>query len=164
MTLTEKVAYIKGLTDGLKLDEKKDEVKVINAIIELLEDLALSVYDVEETLDEVAEQVDAIDADLAELEEDFTDLLEDEFDDDEDDDLWDDDDEEAFYEVVCPSCGEEICVEEDTLFEGEIKCPECGENLEFDFSDLHDEECGCGCFHGTEEDEDLAGGEEELKF
>ena len=29
MTVTEKVAYIKGLVDGLDLDAKKDEVKVI---------------------------------------------------------------------------------------------------------------------------------------
>ena len=29
MNLTEKVAYIKGLTDGLKLDDNKDEVKFL---------------------------------------------------------------------------------------------------------------------------------------
>ena len=28
MTVTEKVAYIKGLVDGLDLDAKKDEVKL----------------------------------------------------------------------------------------------------------------------------------------
>ena len=40
MNLTERIAYIRGLAEGLKLDESKDEVKVINAIIDLLEDMA----------------------------------------------------------------------------------------------------------------------------
>ena len=58
MTVTEKVAYIKGLVDGLDLDAKKDEVKVIKAIIELLDDMAMSVSDLEEGLDVVSDQVD----------------------------------------------------------------------------------------------------------
>ena len=41
MTLNEKIAYIKGLANGLSLDEKKPEVKVINEILELLEDMAI---------------------------------------------------------------------------------------------------------------------------
>ena len=63
MTVTEKVAYIKGLVDGLDLDAKKDEVKVIKAIIELLDDMAMSVSDLEEGLDVVSDQVDEIDED-----------------------------------------------------------------------------------------------------
>ena len=66
MTVTEKVAYIKGLVDGL--DAKKDEVKVIKAIIELLDDMAMSVSDLEEGLDVVSDQVDEIDEDLSDLE------------------------------------------------------------------------------------------------
>ena len=33
MNLTERIAYIRGLADGLKLDENRDEVKVIKAMI-----------------------------------------------------------------------------------------------------------------------------------
>ena len=40
MNLTEKIAYIRGLCEGLKLDEEKPEVKVINAIIDLLDDMS----------------------------------------------------------------------------------------------------------------------------
>lgn len=47
MTLSEKIAYIKGLTDGLKLDTEKDEVKVINALVDLLEDLTVKVQDLD---------------------------------------------------------------------------------------------------------------------
>ena len=63
MNLTEKVAYIKGLTDGLKLDDNKDEVKVLKAITDLLEDLALTVADLEDAADETTELLDVLDED-----------------------------------------------------------------------------------------------------
>ena len=47
MNLTEKISYIKGLAEGLNLDESKPEVKVINAIVELLDDMAYSVSDMQ---------------------------------------------------------------------------------------------------------------------
>lgn len=150
MTLSEKIAYIRGLVDGLELDEKKDEVKVINAIIELLDDMTYAVEDMQELYDELSEQVDAIDEDLSTVEDDLYDECCDcdDCDNDCDDcdccDCYDDD--EAFYEVTCGKCDEQICVSEDILLEGEIECPNCGEVLEFDFSGLFDdEECHCGC-------------------
>lgn len=131
MTATEKVAYIKGLVDGLNLDADKDEVKVIKAIIELLDDMALTVSDLEEGLDVVSEQVDEIDEDLADLE---TYVYE------EDDDCCCDDDCDCdCYEIECPACHEIICVDDEILEDGSIDCPNCGELLEFDFDD-----CCCG--------------------
>lgn len=159
MTLNEKMAYIRGLSEGLKLDENKDEVKVLNAILDLLDDLTVATTSIEDHYDELSEQVDEIDDDLAEVE----DILYDEDDDccscDEDDD----DDDEPFYEVTCAKCGETICVSEDVLLEGEIQCPNCGEMLEFDFSDLFDEDdccsddcgCDCGCCSSNSSDEDI---------
>ena len=73
MTITEKIAYIKGLAEGLALDESKPEVKVINAIVDLLDDIAYDLTDVEELYDELSEQVDEIDEDLAEVESDLYD-------------------------------------------------------------------------------------------
>ena len=92
MNLTEKIAYIKGLTEGLSLDESKPEVKVINAIIDLLDDIAYDVKDLEELYDELSEEVDEIDQDLADVEDELFD------DDDEDYDDFDDfdDEEEPF--------------------------------------------------------------------
>lgn len=146
MNLTERIAYIRGLAEGLKLDENKDEVKVINAIIDLLEDMAYDVTDMEDIVDDVCNQVDEIDEDLADLEEDFYGELDDE----------DFDDDDFYYEVTCGKCGEVITVDEDVLLEGEIVCPNCGEQLEFDFSDLTDDECDCGCCdHDDHADEDL---------
>ena len=48
MTVTEKVAYFKGLSEGMAIDENSKEGKLINAITEVLADLALSVEDLEE--------------------------------------------------------------------------------------------------------------------
>ena len=135
MNLTEKISYIKGLAEGLSLDESKPEVKVINAIVELLDDMAYSVSDMEELYDDLSAQVDEIDQDLADVESDIYD--------DEDDDDCDccdfEDEDNPFYEVTCGACGQKLNVSEDVLLEGEIECPNCGELLEFEF-DEDDEE------------------------
>lgn len=156
MNLTERISYIRGLCDGLNLDESKPEVKVINAIVELLDDMALAVTDMEELYDKLSAQVDEIDEDLADVESDV-------YDDDCDcccdcDDEDFDEEDNPFYEVTCGSCGQKLNVAEDVLLEGEIECPNCGEVLEFDFSDLFDEEgcCheGCTCDECAEECDD----------
>lgn len=149
MNLTEKIAYIRGLCEGLNLDESKPEIKVMNAIIDLLDDISYSVTDMEDLYDELSAQVDEIDQDLAEAETELYGEDDDfDYDDDEDDEENEDD---VFYEVTCDACGQKLNVSEDVLLEGEIECPNCGELLEFDFSDIFDgEECdpadceGCG--------------------
>ena len=54
MNLTEKISYIRGLCEGLSLDDTKPEVKVINAIIDLLDNTAYSATDMEELYDELS--------------------------------------------------------------------------------------------------------------
>ena len=101
MNLTEKIAYIRGLCEGLNLDESKPEVKVMNAIIDLLDDMSYSVTDMEDLYDELSAQVDEIDQDLAEAETELYGEDDDfDYDDDEDDEENEDD---AFYEVTCDS-------------------------------------------------------------
>ena len=100
MTITEKIAYIKGLAEGLALDQSKPEVKVINAIVDLLDDIAYDLTDMEELYDELADQVDEIDEDLSEVESEL-------YDDDVEYDEYDDEDN-PFYEVTCGACGEKI--------------------------------------------------------
>ncbi len=121
MSMTEKVAYLKGLADGMGLGDGKNE-KLLKAIIDTLEEMAYTVDDINADLDEIALQVDAVDEDLADLEEY---VYEDDYDDDYDSD-------EEFYDVQCPSCGEVICIDEEILEEGGITCPNCGELLEFE--------------------------------
>ena len=96
MTITEKVAYLKGLMEGLDLDKTTKEGKVLDAMADILDDLALTVAD-------NCDQIDAIDEDLESLEE----YVYDDFDFDDDYDPYDDE-EEGEYEFECPNCGAKL--------------------------------------------------------
>ena len=69
MTLKEKVAYIKGLSDGLNLDTTTAEGKIIAAMMDLLEEMASEVEEIEESIDYLGDYVEEVDKDLGELEE-----------------------------------------------------------------------------------------------
>ena len=149
MTIAEKSAYLKGLMDGLKLDTEKDEGKMIAAIVDLLGDMAKRITDIEETTIAISDELDEIEEDLDAIEDFIMDEDEDDFEDYEEDELdWDDEDyEEGFdigdedttiYEVEC-ACGEIINFGEDTLERGSMTCPNCGETLEFSFDDEDEE-------------------------
>lgn len=153
MKNTERVSYIRGLAEGLELDENKKEVKVLNAIIDLLDDLALSMSEMEDNMNDMADQLDAVDEDLGSLEDDFYDDGEDEEEDSEDEDSDDDDNSGCYYEVTCPNCHETVCLSDDLVQEGQMQCPNCGETLEFDFGDDDDDCCSdpeCSCHHNSE--------------
>ena len=141
MTITEKLAYVKGLVEGLELDANKPEVKVLAAIVELLDDVTLTVSDLDAGYDDLADQLDAVDEDLCSLEEDFY---------ENGCDCDCDDDDGVFYEVTCPTCNETVCVSEPIILDGGIECPNCGENLEFDLEDLCHSTCGCSDDCGCE--------------
>lgn len=133
MTLSEKAAYLKGLKDGLKLDTETNEGKLIHEIIEMLEDVALSIGDLEDCTSAISDELDLVEEEIEEIE----DYLDDE---DEDgccccEDDEDEDDDEIIYEVKCPTCNEVINLDEHMLEMGGIKCPNCGEELEFDAID-----------------------------
>ena len=142
MSMTEKVAYLKGLADGMELGNSKDD-KLLKAIIDTLEEMADTVDAIDEDLDVFSEQLDAVDEDLGEL-ENFVyddDCCCDDYDDCDDDCCCcgcDDDDE--LYDVQCPSCGEIITVDGDIIDEGSVDCPNCGEKLEFDIYFEDDDE------------------------
>ena len=143
MTITEKVAYLKGLIEGMEIDAATKEGQILKAVMDVLSDLALSVEDLEEVVEEMGEQVDTIDEDLDTLE---TEYYGDDYDDYDDDCCdCDCDCEDEFYDITCPSCEEEFCVDEETLLDGGVECPNCGEHLEFDIEECDDDCCDCGC-------------------
>ncbi len=121
MTVTEKVAYLKGLVEGLDFDKDDKETKVIKAVLDVLEDLALTVSDLDDEMALVTEQLDAVDEDLADLEEIFYDECDDCDCDCDCDDCCDCDDE--MYEVECPNCGEMIYFDEEIILDGQAECP-----------------------------------------
>ena len=140
MNLTEKAAYLKGLKDGLNLNTETAEGKLINAIIDLLDEMAVSVTDIEDMTYAVTEELDAIEEELDAIEEVLDEEFEDEYDEEDEDEEDYDFDDEVIYEVKCPTCGEIINLDEDMLEAGNIDCPKCGEELEFDVSELDEDE------------------------
>ncbi len=140
MTVNEKVQYIKGLAEGMELGDSK-ESKLILKMLEVLEDIALEIEDIEDACSDMAEQIDAVDEDLADVEEEF-------YGDCDCDDCCDDYDDDCCYEVECPNCNDVIYLDEDMIEEGGIKCPNCGTELEFDLDDC-DGDCDC-CDHAED--------------
>ena len=171
MTIVEKAAYLKGLTEGLGVEPDSRDGKLWGALTDLLSDMAHEIEDLQSSNLDLADAVDDMCEDLTMLEEmvDAYDVPdhswddEDEFfDDDEDpdniydlpfakggedeeEDAEDDAEEDAedeeveidgvLYDATCPSCGEEITFDEETLEKGSIRCPNCGEELEFDLGE-----------------------------
>ena len=137
MTVCEKVAYIKGLCEGLDIDETKAEGKVLLKIIDLLEDMANDLEDVAAQVEETYEYCEELDEDLGLVEAD----LYDEDDCDCDCDCCDCDDDDCF-EIECPACGRNVLIDADTD-PSEVVCPACGE--EFDCT------CDCCCEEDCED-------------
>ena len=128
MTISEKVAYLKGLAEGLNLDtEKSKEGKLISVMIGILEELAMSVEDLEENALNLGEEIDVLSDDLADVEEAVF---------DEDGEEYDDD----WFEVECPTCGADIMVDDEALADGEVECPGCGTRYAMELTDDEDGE------------------------
>ena len=135
MTISEKVAYLTGLADGLELDkEKSKESKLITKIIDVLEDLGFAVEDLEVEMEAVTDGLESMAEDLSDVET----MVFDDFDEDDDEScggccsMLDDDD---FFEIACPSCGEDIVIDESVLDIGEVTCPNCGDKFSMDLVD-----------------------------
>ena len=147
MTLSEKSAYLKGLMDGLELSKETPEGKMISGIVDLLQEVTASVTNLEENAIAVSDELDEIEEDLDAIEEYLMDEDDDEYDEDEDDyDFADDDgedfdyDEDVIYDVTCPTCGEVLHLDEETILKESIHCPKCNELLEFDFDEDDEDE------------------------
>lgn len=147
--LTDRVSYLKGLAEGLKLSESS-EGKLIDKILEVLAEMAAELEDLRDDHEDLNEYVESIDSDLSEME----DLIYGEDDDDEcgcgghchchdeeeDEDgcgcghchCHDDeeDDDEGLVEYTCPHCGEEMTFEVENFdFDEDYLCPACHQPL-----------------------------------
>lgn len=123
MTISEKVAYLKGLAEGLNLDvEKSKEGKLISVMIGILEEIGLSIEDLEENSLALGEEIDALSDDLSDVES----IVYDEDEDEEDGD---------YFEVECPNCEEPLIIDDEALAEGVVECPNCDTKFSLDLSD-----------------------------
>ena len=120
MTISEKVAYLKGLAEGLDLDTAKSkEGKLISVMIGILEELAMSVEDLEENALNLGDEIDVLSDDLSDVE----------------DVVFDEEEDGDWFEVECPTCGADILVDDDALTEGEVECPACGTRYAMELTD-----------------------------
>ena len=150
MELKEKAAYLKGLVEGLGIDESTKEGKVIKAMSELLCEMAQTVDSIDEDITQAYDQINDLSEELEDLEADL--YEDDDADEEEDaesaDDTEDEDDEddnadvasEPYYEVACPACGETVYVSEDDLDAGEAICPSCKVAFEVALADDEEEQ------------------------
>jgi DNA-directed RNA polymerase subunit RPC12/RpoP len=126
--LKERVSYLKGLAEGMKLDDSNNEGILLKAIIEVMDEIASEVDKVEELQEQLSEQVDTIDEDLGEIEGII-------FDEEGEKDIFD-------GKIECPFCKEEIDIDFDMIDDetDTIECPNCNKKIEIDW-DCDCEDC-----------------------
>lgn len=129
MTISEKVSYIKGLAEGLALDDSTKEGRIINAMLDVLTDIADNLNEVDEELDDVASVMTDIEESVADLEDEVYGEY------DEDDDDFDEDDLGEMYETTCPACNNTIRFDYEQAEKGGMDCPNCGQHLQFELED-----------------------------
>ncbi len=92
--LEKRISYLRGLADGLDVGETSREGKIMNDLIEVIDDLFVELRALHARLEETEEYIEAVDEDLSDLE-----LL-----------LYEDDDE--LYETVDDGGREYVLVDE----------------------------------------------------
>jgi len=181
MDIGEKVAYLKGLAEGLEIssDSKNGRNgKILKGILDVLEDIADSIQNLEEENELLENYIEEIDEDLGEIEENFEKTcgskllksakekhkhinldIDDEFEIYDEENFENEGEEsgilDGVIEIKCPHCKKRVLVETDEIFESEslsVNCPECGDEIEI----LEDyENCNCAmCAKKHEESED----------
>ena len=144
--VAKKVAYLKGMAEGMNLTEDTVQNRLLLRMLEALEEIADELEAVEARQDETEQYIDELDADLGEVEEFlFADDEEDDEcdcgcghhhhhdDEDEDDEEWDEEDDDEgidFIEYECPHCKTCVYYDQEAFdLEEEHLCPECGKEL-----------------------------------
>lgn len=166
MTLTEKAAYIKGLAEGLSLDETTKEGKILVALLDLVAEMSAEIADMQSDIEDIDSDLDYLNEYIEELDDDLQDV-EDFLDDEGDEEFFDEDEDEdedeewscdgncdecdglaceddEYFEIVCPSCGETVCFDSE-LDPENLLCPACGEKFgciveEDDYKAISEEE------------------------
>ena len=138
MTISEKVAYIQGLLEGMELDKSDAKTaRVLSEVLDVLREVGQQLDGMDAAMDQFAEELDALGDTVADLEEA---VFDDEDEQDEDlEGLDSEDEEEDFFEIPCPTCGEELVVDDEALAAGLVECPVCGGKFALSFDDEGDD-------------------------
>ena len=129
--LTDRVSYLRGLAEGLKLDDSRPEGTLIGKMLELLDAFAKDNDALHQSLDEMTEYVESIDEDLSDMEEAiYGDDEPDDEDGEEDEDEEDDSEDDSTVEYACPYCGETMVFDVERFdFDEDYLCPNCHKPL-----------------------------------
>ncbi len=142
--VAKKVAYLKGMAEGMNLTEDSVQNRLMLRMLEALEEISEELEAMEARQDELEQYIDELDSDLGEVEECLFLDEEDEEDDEcgcgcghhhhhDEDEEWDEDDEEDgidFIEYECPHCKTCVYYDQEAFdLEEEHLCPECGKEL-----------------------------------
>ncbi len=151
--LKERVSYLKGLAEGMQISDATNEGKLLKAIIDVLDDVALAVDDVEEVQEQLTEQIDEIDDDLSEIEsliyDDEDECCDGECcDEDDNDEEEDEEEEEIDAEFDCPHCGETVNLEDAYMKKDSVLCPHCNKEIEIEWT------CDCNECADSSDDSD----------
>lgn len=126
--MTDKVAFLRGLAEGMNLNPDTPENKLLLKMLEVLGDFSQELEVLREEQDELIDYVDSLDEDLADLEEALFD----------DEDLFDDEGVEGEMEYECPHCGYQTKFDlADFDFEEDYLCPQCHRSF---FPEVEDDE------------------------
>ena len=139
MEITEKVAYLKGLMEGMKIDTETNEGKILSRYgghsgghrpgaggpVECSGRAGGTVWTLSAMIWRISEDIV--------YDEDDEETIDDEYYED------DAEEDEDCYATTCPTCEETIYFDESVLEDGEVICPNCGEKLEFDMSSLEED-------------------------
>ncbi len=143
MSTKEKVAYLKGLLDGVDLKDEATK-RIFLAVVDALNEVAVELDEHAEILEEQQDMVDGLSDDFDALDDEVTELRDavcdgsDECacencreDDDDDDDDDEDEFDETYVSVTCPSCGHVFYYQPAEYGEEEkLQCPGCGGEFE----------------------------------
>ena len=134
--ISEKVSYLKGLAEGMKISDATNEGKLLLAVLDVLEEVSYELESLQESQDELDERVSEIDEDLGLVEEDmYGECCHDDSCDcdcDDDCDCGCKDGKPQYITVECPHCKKETSFDlsifnENTEF---VECPNCHEKIE----------------------------------
>ena len=126
--LTDRISYLQGLAEGMRLNPDKDSHRLILEILSVLGEVGDSFEALADAHAELSDYVESIDEDLADMEADLYDDEDEDVAEEEDDE--EDDFEGSQIEYECPHCGAMVQIDADDVdFDEDTKCPECGKDL-----------------------------------
>lgn len=130
MTISEKVAYIQGMFVGMELDKSETKLaRILSEVLDVLQEVGQQMDGMDAAMDQFDEELDTLGDAVADLEEAVFD------DEDEQDEDFDGEEDEDFFEIPCPTCGEDLLVDDEALAAGVVDCPACGGKFALSFED-----------------------------